>query len=834
MGERRPPDEPNPGRGRGPASGDGGPRHLDEALGFDPLDADGDTEVELIGSRAGPIARRPPVDGVGRRRPTIPGVRVAPEDGEAPLDEDRTEVPDGGILATLPGVHGAGSAFLTRGEAAPPKARPAPGGAATLPAFPAFDADDRTPPAPREPAGERPDRPLGAVTDGGSSTQPQREVTDPSRTRPPLPAPKGPNTRRTPTDPGHPALGVADPGLVAGAVDGGGEGEVDEEDTVAVDGGVAGEMDEEDTDPGRPAFDDVLPDEARAEPPPSAHAARTSSEAETPSPAALSRGEAPGRTARTKQTVAFAARPQPSPGDPRAATATGPGADDPPGLGRIAPPWGVPPSPDAGTPSAAGDPGAGETTAPEPGRTRRARPITAPFGAPASAGTARPEASPPDAPSGRTGERTTPAQRPAEPRVGTVQAPAPTPGPRGAPSSNDQSGRGGPERPAPPPPGAEGGAAGERDQPERDVPGPAARRGGPRDRPTTQLAAAPGPASAVAQEASHGPAASLTRPVPGRGPLSGAADRMLAGVGPAKRRPTDVTATASVTISRPPARAWSEPTGSSRAAGLLSSVSAIVMLLLFQAVGLPTTEGPPWTLLASPGDVTFVALAFLILAGVVHLVPARPRLRAGLAVGAGALMMIFALILGANAILADAFDGQPAMEVALGGPAGSRILLLGIAMALPFALFWRWVEPRRLAPRIGVGVAVGLVVLAYLGLHLVGPGAQPPLLAALEAGREAPFLGDRLVAWLGLMPLVVGALAPLALLSGARLAVPLASLFWLSVAVPIAVAALFVAKSEAWQLVLEPLKIGSFVAAPILYLAAALAALAARTEREDD
>ncbi|MCB9731493.1 MAG: hypothetical protein H6745_02530 [Deltaproteobacteria bacterium] len=249
------------------------------------------------------------------------------------------------------------------------------------------------------------------------------------------------------------------------------------------------------------------------------------------------------------------------------------------------------------------------------------------------------------------------------------------------------------------------------------------------------------------------------------------------------------------------------------------------MLLLFEAVALPSVDGPPWELLKNPGDVTFVALAILLLCVVAHVLPVTLRTRALVGSAVGLLMVVFGLVVGAQAVRNDAFDGQPAFLALFGGPGAALGVVYVAAMALPFALFWRALAPESVGPRIAVGLAFAMVALAFLGTAVLGLGDGPAMTQALATARTSPFLGDRVVAASSLTPAVVAilGLAAVARRVTPRYAVTMGALFWLLLATPLIVAALFVAKSEAWILVLQPVKVATFLAVPLIYLPAALA-----------
>ncbi|TNF33903.1 MAG: hypothetical protein EP329_07815 [Deltaproteobacteria bacterium] len=267
--------------------------------------------------------------------------------------------------------------------------------------------------------------------------------------------------------------------------------------------------------------------------------------------------------------------------------------------------------------------------------------------------------------------------------------------------------------------------------------------------------------------------------------------------------------------------------------GLFKTLSIVSMVLLFEAIALPTSAGAPWTLLGDPGGVTFVSLAFLLLVVVAHILPVRPTLRAAAGLGVGVLMAGFSLVVAGAAAGADLFGGQPVATAALGGPLGGRAALLVAVTALPFGLMWRFLEPERLGPRIAHGIGLALVLFVAFGSGALGFGGGAAVTGAFDTLGSAPILGDRLVAALGLMPLLVALLSLVGYLPGGRgrrLAV-FAVVYWVALAIPLLVAALFVAKSEDWMAVLEPLKVASFVAVPLLYLPAAAATFVATLRR---
>ena len=260
--------------------------------------------------------------------------------------------------------------------------------------------------------------------------------------------------------------------------------------------------------------------------------------------------------------------------------------------------------------------------------------------------------------------------------------------------------------------------------------------------------------------------------------------------------------------------------------GVFKTLSIVSMVLLFEAIALPTSRGAPWSLLGDPGGVTFVALAFLLLVIVAHILPVKPLVRAGAALGVGVLMTGFSLVVAGAAARADLFDGQPAVAAVMGGPVGGRVAMSLALMVLPFGLLWRYLEPRRLGPRITHGVGLGLVLLLAFGASALGLGGGAAVTSAFDTLGTAPVFGDRMVAAFGLMPLLVALVSLMGFLPGGRgRRLPVfAVIFWVALLIPLIVAALFVAKSEAWMAVLEPIKVASFVAVPLLYLPAATAA----------
>ncbi len=265
----------------------------------------------------------------------------------------------------------------------------------------------------------------------------------------------------------------------------------------------------------------------------------------------------------------------------------------------------------------------------------------------------------------------------------------------------------------------------------------------------------------------------------------------------------------------------------------LQGVSILSMVLLLAALALPTATRAPWELLANPAGVTFVALAFLLLTAVAHIIPIGARAKAAVAVAVGVAMLVFASIVGAAAVSGDTFGGQPGVGGVLAGPVGGRIVVGFAVVLLPFGLLWQAQSARPLGPKVAVGAGLGFALLVILAAGSLGLGATTAIASAAETGGASPFLGDRLVAWASLLPMVVavGAVSTLLPRAPKALSGVLAVAFWVALSLPMVLAALFVAKSEAWALVLEPLKVASFVAVPLIYLPAALAALVTSFDR---
>lgn len=262
------------------------------------------------------------------------------------------------------------------------------------------------------------------------------------------------------------------------------------------------------------------------------------------------------------------------------------------------------------------------------------------------------------------------------------------------------------------------------------------------------------------------------------------------------------------------------------ASQILPKVSAITLVLLFQAVALPTAAGAPWELLARPAEVTLQALAALVLVAVVHLLPCRERTRGVLGALLGALLLPFAFVAWRAAITAGVFDAQPALSGLFSGslPTPALPALLALVL-LPAGLFARGHHASRVATWVltAAGFAAAVVALATMSL-----GA---LVASLS---EAAFLGDRVAAW-ATLPLLVALALGLAAFAWAplgRRASAFGFLLWGTALLPLVVLALFAAKSDQWLQVLEPIKLVTFLGAITLYTAAALATAVNRRVRD--
>ncbi|MEZ4265025.1 MAG: hypothetical protein R3F39_01510 [Myxococcota bacterium] len=264
----------------------------------------------------------------------------------------------------------------------------------------------------------------------------------------------------------------------------------------------------------------------------------------------------------------------------------------------------------------------------------------------------------------------------------------------------------------------------------------------------------------------------------------------------------------------------------------------LVLLVLLDAALLPGARDgalvPPWLALSSPGSPTFIAATFLLIVSAVAFVPMPSRLRGALGTVLGLALCAFGLALFGGAVGADAFDGQPALAaVATASPAARWVLVLAVAI-LPAALFWRRHHPGGIGARILLGTGLLFVAFIYFAGHHIGLGDSMPLTAITRAGRTSPFLGDRVAAWLALIPFV---LAPVALVSlsemGRRGAAIVGALFWLGVAAPLVALAAFVAPASAFASTLFPLQVVAVLAAGLLLLPAGLGALFTSTLADD-
>ena len=129
-----------------------------------------------------------------------------------------------------------------------------------------------------------------------------------------------------------------------------------------------------------------------------------------------------------------------------------------------------------------------------------------------------------------------------------------------------------------------------------------------------------------------------------------------------------------------------------------------------------------------------------------------------------------------------------------------------------------------------MGSAVTLVT--YFGLTALTALEEAPLTLLFEATSESPFLGDRLAAWVAMLPLV-GVVASMAVwLPGERGGFMglLGGLVWLFSFAPLLILALFVATGESWQDVLVPIQVSSLLAAGMLLVPATLGHLLAVRE----
>jgi hypothetical protein len=260
----------------------------------------------------------------------------------------------------------------------------------------------------------------------------------------------------------------------------------------------------------------------------------------------------------------------------------------------------------------------------------------------------------------------------------------------------------------------------------------------------------------------------------------------------------------------------------------------LVLLVLLDAALIPAAgDGglvPPWVALASPGSPTFIAATFLVLVAAAAFVPISSRARAAVGTFLGLVLTAFGLALLSGAVGADAFDGQPALAALADAGAPARWVLVLAASTLPAALFWRRHHPHGVGARILLGTALVFVAFVYFAGHIIGIGDSMPLTALTRAGRSAPFLGDRVAAWVALAPFV---LAPAALVTlselGRRGAAILGVLFWLATCLPVVALAAFVAPASAFAQTLFPLQVSAVLAASLLLLPASLGALLTAT-----
>lgn len=277
-----------------------------------------------------------------------------------------------------------------------------------------------------------------------------------------------------------------------------------------------------------------------------------------------------------------------------------------------------------------------------------------------------------------------------------------------------------------------------------------------------------------------------------------------------------------------------------RGTGALKPLAIVVLILLFEAAALPSLRGgelvPPWELLLSPGSTTFVATCFFVLLLLALSLRLDAITRAGLVSAVGAGVLVFGSFIGASAVGAGAFDGQPAISMLLAGPAGPRILVLIAAIGLPLALFWRRQDPHSVGARIVIGTSMALVLVIYFGLHSLGAGSSAPVSALIDSAGNSPFMGDRIGAVLALLPLAATLLAALAFMPApskglARLS---ALLIWGALFASMVVVALFVATSDEWMRVLEPLKVVTVIGAGLLLLPIGTGTLLALLGGEQD
>lgn len=255
-----------------------------------------------------------------------------------------------------------------------------------------------------------------------------------------------------------------------------------------------------------------------------------------------------------------------------------------------------------------------------------------------------------------------------------------------------------------------------------------------------------------------------------------------------------------------------------RVTSILPTVSVTALILLFSAIVLPTAGGPPWELLARPAEVTLQALAGFILIGVVHLLPTRERTRAILGVVVGIVLLGFAFVAWRVATTRGAFDAQPALDALFASPLPNPALPALLALVLvPAGLFARGRSAQLPAWVLGgLGLVAALVTFVWM---------SPAALFTSLGG--ASFLGDRIGAFATLPLLIVLVVACAAMAPGLRrFATGFGFGLWALALLPLAVFALFAAKSDQWMQVLEPLKLVIFLGAVSLYAAAAVASVA--------
>ncbi len=300
------------------------------------------------------------------------------------------------------------------------------------------------------------------------------------------------------------------------------------------------------------------------------------------------------------------------------------------------------------------------------------------------------------------------------------------------------------------------------------------------------------------------------------------------------RRPSevDVNATSMVPAVVAPRRsAPARPaTEDTRASGVFRATSMLAVMLLFFAAALPGKAGPPWVLLQHTNGVTFIGLAFMLLIVVAALAPVPRVARGPIATILAAAMVSFAWLMLVDGLAGDLYRGQPAMALLAESGWITRIFLTLALVALPFALLLRRLDQRSVASRVAFLIGLVLLMVLYTALNALDWPSGPPLSDLIDVGTGSRFLGDRVSAWLAFGPLVVATIGLVSLLPKARpgFAHGLAFGFWLTVAVPLVVIALFTAKSDAWRDVLDPLKLSTFCAVALIYLPAAMAEWAHR------